>query len=194
MKDVRINLTNDEKMAQSIVGLEGTQFNMKEDSINNLLATEKQRKFNSELDKIAEKFSNCGEKIKENAEAFGEDISKIEIKPMFTRLLIKPLAQNPFQRIKIENGIVVDAGGFTLHDQINPNTGKVQEQVEFIKTAAVQEVGPDVKYIQPGDVIFYRIDCAVPVPFFKEGLYSTSEQNVIAVVNEDLENRFKNIK
>ena len=64
---------------------------------------------------------------------------------------------------------------------------------QFIRTGCVQEVGPECNYIKPGDVIFYRKDTAVPVPFFKQGFMSLAENQVIAVVNEGLTERFNNV-
>lgn len=189
----RIKFTNDEKLAMNVVG--GTPFNMgTNQSVEDMINKEKSYKFNEELNKVADKFEASREKLEENAEAFGDSIANIEIKPMFSRVLLKPLAQNPFQRIKVENGIIVDAGILTPRAELNPNTGKYEEPKEFIKTGVVQEVGPEVKYLQPGDVIYYRIDTAVPVPFLKQGMYSLDEHQVITVVNEGLENRFNNIK
>lgn len=194
MDNVRLKLTENEKLAQQLVGINGTNFNMSEGSIDKVIEKERSYKFNEELNKIAEKFEASKEQLEKNAEAFGDNIANIEIKPMFSRILIKPLAQNPFQRVKVSNGIIVDAGISTPHAELNPNTGKYEEQKEFIKTGAVQEVGPEVKYIKPGDVVFYRVDTVVPVPFFKQGMVSLAENQVIAIVNEGLEERFNSVK
>lgn len=194
MNDVRLKLTENEKLAQQAVGMNGTSIHMSEGSIDKIIEKERAYKFNEELNKVAEKFEASKDLLEQNAEAFGDSIANIEIKPMFSRLLIKPLAQNPFQRVKVQGGIIVDAGIITPHAELNPNTGKYEEQKEFIKTGAVQEVGPEVKYIKPGDVVFYRIDTVVPVPFFKQGLVSLAESQVIAVVNEGLAERFDSIK
>lgn len=191
-KNVRVNLTNDEKLAQNIIGLntEHVHFNMNEGSIDEMLQKEKTMKFNEELASVADKFENCREKLEQNADQFGESIENIEIKPMFGYVLIKPLKQNPFQRVKVENGLIVDAGGFTPQIQMNPNTGKYEEQEEYIVTGVVQEIGPEVKYLKPGDVVFYQKVSACPVPFFKQGLYAIYENRVISVVNEGLTERW----
>lgn len=194
MNDVRLKLTDNEKLAQQAVGMNGTSIHMSEGSIDKIIEKERAYKFNEELNKVAEKFEASKDLLEQNAEAFGDSIANIEIKPMFSRLLIKPLAQNPFQRVKVQGGIIVDAGIITPHAELNPNTGKYEEQKEFIRTGAVQEVGPEVKYIKPGDVVFYRIDTVVPVPFFKQGMVSLAENQVIAVVNEGLAERFNSIK
>lgn len=93
----------------------------------------------------------------------------------------------------MEKGIIVDAGGYTPHIEKNPVSGKYEEQKEFIVTGCVIETGPEVKYLEEGDVVYYRVDTAVPVPFFKQGLVSLAESQVIAVVNEGLQKRFNEI-
>lgn len=187
----RIKFTENEKIAQQVT-TNGTMFNMAEHRIEKILENEKSAKFNEEFDKLAESYEKHNSKVIEGAESLG-NIENLEIKPMFNRLLIEPFEKNPFQRMKVENGIIVDAGGFVPFQDLNPNTGKYEDMPEFIVTGAVQEVGPDVKYIKEGDVVFYRKDTAVPVPFFKFGYVSVAENQVIAVVNEELEKRFKNI-
>lgn len=195
-KNVRLNLTENERMAQKIVGLEQehSSFNMAEHDINNVLKKEKAIRFNEELASVADKFENAKEKLEQNADRFGEDISKIEIKPMFGHVLIKPLEQNPFQRVKIQSGIIVDAGILTPHASLNPNTGNMEEEKEYIKTAVVQEIGPDVKYLREGDVVFYQEPSACPIPFFKQGFFVINENRVLSVVNEGLDSRFKEVK
>lgn len=96
--------------------------------------------------------------------------------------------------MKVEGSIIVDAGGYTPHAEINPMTGKYEEQKQFIVTGCVVETGPEVKYLQEGDVIYYRVDTSVPVPFLKQGFVSLNENQVIAVVNEGLSERFNKLK
>ena len=126
---------------------------------------------------------------------WNKDIEKIEIKPMFARILVQPFKQNPFQKIKVDSksGIILDTGGMTKEYK-NTDSGEWEEEQPFIITGAVIDCGPDVKYLQAGDVVFYRVDTAIPVPFFKQGLYSISENQIIAVVNDGLTERFNNIK
>lgn len=196
MEKIRLNLTEDEKLAQNIIGLnnEHSHFNMSEHNIEDILQKERAIKFNEELASVADKFENSREKLESNAQQFGDSISSIEIKPMFSYVLIKPLEQNPFQRVKIQNGIIVDAGGLTPHASMNPNTGNFEEEKEYIKTGVVQEIGPDVKYLREGDVVFYQDTSVCPIPFFKQGLYVINENRILSVVNEGLEDRFKKVK
>lgn len=167
---------------------------MKENSLDSLIKKEKARKFNSEVEKYNEKLEQNNKDFKESQDKVEYDISKAEIKPMFSRILVQPFKVNPFQKMKVENGLIIDTGGYTPHTQLNEQTGRYEEQKQFIVTGCVVEVGPEVKYLKEGDVIFYRVDTAVPVPFFKQGFVSLAESQIIAVVNEGLQDRFNNIK
>ena len=196
MNDVRLYSTENEKIAREALGTDSnfTSVNMKENSLDSLIKKEKTRKFNSEVEKYNEKLEQNNKDFKESQDKVEYDISKAEIKPMFSRILVQPFKVNPFQKMKVENGLIVDTGGYTPHTQLNEQTGRYEEQKQFIVTGCVVEVGPEVKYLKEGDVIFYRIDTAVPVPFFKQGFVSLAESQIIAVVNEGLQDRFNNIK
>ena len=196
MKDVRLYSTENEKIARELLGTDSnfTLVNMKENSLDSLIKKEKARKFNSEVEKYNEKLEQNNKNFEESQDKVEYDISKAEIKPMFSRILVQPFKVNPFQKIKVENGLIIDTGGYTPHTQLNEQTGRYEEQKQFIVTGCVVEVGPEVKYLKEGDVIFYRVDTAVPVPFFKQGFVSLAESQIIAVVNEGLQDRFNNIK
>lgn len=196
MKDVRLYSTEKEKLAQTLLGADGdfTAVNMNENSIDALVQKEKSRKFNSEVEKYNEQLEKNNLDFKESQEKVQYDIEKAEIKPMFSRVLVQPFKVNPFQKMKVQNGFIIDTGGYTPHTQFNQQSGKYEEQDQFIVTGCVIEVGPEVKYLKEGDVIYYRKDTAVPVPFFKQGFVSLGESQIIAVVNEGLQDRFDNIK
>lgn len=196
MKDVRLYSTENEKIARELLETDSnfTSVNMKENSLDSLIKKEKAHKFNSEVEKYNEKLEQNNKDFKESQDKVEYDISKAEIKPMFSRILVQPFKVNPFQKMKVENGLIIDTGGYTPHTQLNEQTGRYEEQKQFIVTGCVIEVGPEVKYLKEGDVIFYRIDTAVPVPFFKQGFISLAESQIIAVVNEGLQDRFNNIK
>ena len=191
----RINLTENEKLALNTLGTRDyTSINMNEKRIDKVIEKEKAAKFNSQVDSYMEQMEQRNSEFKEGQESINYDINKAEIKPMFSRILVKPFKQNPFQKMQVKGGLIVDAGGYTPHAEKNPVTGKYEEQREFIVTGCVVEIGPEVKYLQEGDVIYYRIDTAVPVPFFKQGFVSLNENQIIAVVAESLTERFECIK
>lgn len=195
MKNERMNLTNNEKLAFiNADGRDYTSHNMAGDSVDALVQKEKARKFNNELEQFQEDMNKRNNEVKEAQEKIGYDINEAEIKPLFKRILIKPFKQNPFQQMKVENGIITNAGGYTPHAQLNPLTGRYEEQEQFIRTGCVVEVGPETRYLKEGDVIYYRKDTVVPVPFIDWGLVSLDENQVIAVVNVGLAERFNKIK
>ena len=196
MKEPRIKMTESEQIAANVLGLDSnyTSINMGERSIDNMIQREKANKFNNEVEKYDAQLEENQKTFEETQSQVAYDVNKAEIKPMFARLIIKPFKVNPFQKMEVKGGIIVDAGGYTPHAELNPMTGKYEEQKQFIITGCVVEVGPEVKYLQEGDVVYYRVDTAVPVPFLKQGLVSINENQVIAVVNEGLTERFNSIK
>lgn len=196
MKEPRIKMTENEQIAANVLGLDSnyTSINMGERSIDHMIQREKANKFNNEVEKYNAQLEENQKTFEEAQSQVAYDINRAEIKPMFARLIIKPFKVNPFQKMEVKGSIIVDAGGYTPHAELNPMTGKYEEQKQFIITGYVVEVGPEVKYLQEGDVVYYRVDTAVPVPFLKQGLVSINENQVIAVVNEGLTERFNSIK
>lgn len=196
MKEPRIKMTENEQIAANVLGFDSnyTSINMGERSIDNMIQREKANKFNNEVEKYNAQLEENQKTFEEAQSQIAYDINRAEIKPMFARLIIKPFKVNPFQKMEVKGSIIVDAGGYTPHAELNPMTGKYEEQKQFIITGYVVEVGPEVKYLQEGDVVYYRVDTAVPVPFLKQGLVSINENQVIAVVNEGLTERFNSIK
>ena len=190
----RLYLTENEKLAQAAIGLgDHIKYNMQENNIDTLIKKEKANKFNSQVDAYNEVLEENNKKTKQAQKEVQYDIEKAELKPMFSRIIVKPLAHNPFQKVQMQGSLIVDAGGYTPHAELNPISGQYEEQKEFIVTGCVVEVGPETKYLKEGDVVYYRRDTVVPVPFFKQGLVSLAENQVIAVVNEGLTERFNNV-
>ena len=196
MKEPRIKMTENEQIAANALGFNSdyTSINMSENSIDNMIQREKTNKFNNEVEKYNAQLEENQKTFEESQNQVAYDINRAEIKPMFARIIVKPFKVNPFQKMEVKGNIIVDAGGYTPHAELNPMTGKYEEQKQFIITGYVVEVGPEVKYLQEGDVVYYRVDTAVPVPFLKQGLVSINENQVIAVVNEGLTERFNSIK
>lgn len=196
MTKFRNEMTNDEKLAVAALGTDSNynMVNMRENSIEALVEKEKASKMNEQLDKFQEQMEESHKEMKKSQDQIEYDINTAEIKPMYSRIIFTPFKNNPFQKIVTEGNIIIDTGGYNPHVDKNPITGKNEEMDPFIRTGVVQEIGPEVKYIQPGDVIFYRKDTAVPVPFFKQGFYSLDEHQVISIVNEKLTERFDKCK
>ena len=188
----RINFTENEKIANIATDFNGSSFSMNQKDLNKMIEKEKQAKFNNELDKYVNEMKEYNENMKQLQESIGSDPLKLEIKPLHEQIIIKPFEHNPFQKIKIDNGIITDVGGFKINVDKNPITGQMEEQEQVILTGCVMEIGPEVKYLKVGDIVFYHRRNRIPIPFFKQGFYNLEERYVLAVVNEGLTERFNN--
>lgn len=195
MKDVRLGLTENEKIAQNLLGLEtnALNFNMNEDNIHEMIEKEKQYKFNDQVDAYVDRLNEHTRALRETSEQMGYDITRLEIKPTFNRILITLFDKNPFQRVAVQNGIIVDLGGMAPTYK-NTDSGEIEEARQEIIVGVIQEIGPDVKYARVGDTIFVDRCSPKPVPFYKQGLHCINEQQIIAIVNENLEVRFNETK
>lgn len=192
----RINLTDKEKFAHMIMGNDAdyTRFSMNEDNIEKMIEDDKKARFNDQVAKHEEELEKQKQAIEEYQKDLQDNIVKAEIKPLFNRILVKPFVYNPFQRIQIENGIITDIGGMNPNTEFNNQTGQWEEREQNIVVGIVVEAGPECKYLKEGDTVFYMRNMPTPVPFFKQGLWTIKEDNIIAVVNEGLEDRFNAIK
>lgn len=189
MKD-RINLTNDEKFASELLGSsDHINFSMAKD-IDQMIINEKKEKFNNRVDAYKEELDKQYKRVEEYQNKIKENISGLAIMPLYDRLLVKPEPTNPFQRIKIENGIITDIGGMNPNIEFNNDTGEYQERDQNIIVATVVEVGPECKYVKEGDAVMYLKHLPTPVPFFKQGFWTIKEENIIAVVGYGLQERF----
>lgn len=152
-------------------------------------------KFNDMVDAYTEKFEKHSANIQEFADKINENVQNIEIMPLGAYVLVKQFEENPFQRIvrDSKSGLIIDTGGLAPQYK-NTDNGQIEEEEQFIKVGVVQEVGPECKYVKPGDAVFYSKPSAVPVPFYKQQLIQVNETRILAVVNEKLSERFNKIK
>lgn len=196
-KNVRLDLTEDERIARKLSGLESDALHFKmgtTDSIEDAIAKEKAEKFNNQVGDYMEKVNKHEELLKQYTQSLKESLNSVEIKPMLSRVLIKPFEINPFQQIKIsKSGIITNIGNMAPED-FSQDSGKWEQQQQAIGVGTVYDVGPDCKYLKEGDAIYYQRTAAVPVPFFGQGLFTVGESQVIAVVNEGLTERFNKVK
>jgi len=152
-------------------------------------------KFNEQVDKWNEKFEKHSTNIKDFAENINNNVETIEIMPIGNYILVKQFEENPFQRIvkDSKSGLIIDTGGFAPEYK-NTDNGQIEEEKPFIFVGIIQEIGPECKWCKSGDAVFYTKPSAVPVPFYKQNLQLINETRVLAVVNEGLTERFKNLK
>ena len=57
-KNVRMQMTNDEKMAYDLIGQNSVNFNMSEGNIEDILKRDKTSKFNEQVDKYTEELKS----------------------------------------------------------------------------------------------------------------------------------------
>ena len=151
------------------------------------------RKFNEQVDAYVEKLNEHAANLEEYTKQVAENVEKIEIMPLGSNLIVKLFEENPFQRIVKQGSLIVDLGGQKPQYK-NTDNGNIEEEENFVKVGVVQEVGPECKYIKPGDTVFTSKPSLVPIPFYKQNLHYLSEMRVLAVVNEGLTKRFQEIK
>lgn len=194
-RDTNLEMTEKGKIAKQITGIEteGKVFAMDKQSISDIAKTQAINKFNEQVDEYTKRFDKYNEALEEDAKRLSQDFEKLEIKPFGQYVLIKPFAQNPFQRIKKEGNIITDLGGLTPIYKSN-ETGQIEEEEPFIHVGTVVEIGPDVRYLREGDIVMWTVPTELPIPFYKQGLVTVFEQNIKAIVNVGLEERFNKIK
>lgn len=189
-------LSENEKLALRMAG-ESTSRIMTMDgkTADDVIEERNVRKFNDQVDRYVEKFEKHSTNLEEFANTINNNVENIEIMPIGSYLLVKPFSENPFQRIvkDSKSGLILDLGG-QKPEYKNTDNGKIEEEESFIIVAVVQEVGPECKYIKPGDTIMYTKPSAVPVPFYKQGLALVNEMRVLVVINEGLTKRFNELK
>ena len=186
-------LNNKEKLAMNIAGESTTRvIAMDGTTADDVIKQRNVEKFNNQVDNFSEKFEKHSTNLKEYAEKVNKNIENIEIMPIGNYVLVKQFEENPFQRIvrDSKSGLIIDVGGLAPEYK-NTDNGQIEEEEQFIKVGVIQEVGPECKWCQPEDTIFFTKNSAVPVPFYKQGLQLVNETRVLAVVNENLTERFK---
>lgn len=189
-------LNEKEKLAMKIAGESTTRIMaMDGTTADDVIKTRNINNFNNQVDKYVEKFEKHSTNLKEYAEKVNENIDDIEIMPIGNYVLVKQFEDNPFQRIVRDNtsGLILDLGG-AKPEYKNTDNGQIEEEESFIKVGVIQEVGPECKYLQPGDTIMYTKPSAVPVPFYKQGLILVNETRALVTINNGLTERFTKLK
>lgn len=116
----------------------------------------------------------------------------LEIMPYGPYLLIKLYSENPYEQItQTDSGLIIP--GFD-GKEFSKETGQMEKQQKVVEVAHVIEVGPEVVGIQPGDDIIFRAGMMNPVPFLRQGFWTTGQNNVLVVINKGLTERFEALK
>ncbi len=112
---------------------------------------------------------------------------KKEIMPLYTNVMILPYSTNPYAALITKSGLMLTEGEFDSQD-----SGEHEKLDLFIACASVIEVGPDTKYVQVGDDVFFDTRSARPIPFMRQGFFNISEQNLVSIMNDNVKERIKN--
>lgn len=149
--------------------------------------------FNECVEKQRETITSNVEKEKEKIDQLLSTPDTTEIMPLYNYVLCNPFNKNPFNSlVKSEGGLLMPGEGDLFNK--NTDTGELEESDNVMEVAVVMAVGPDVKYVKEGDVIYYRSIQKVPIPFFRSGLIAVNELAIMSVVNSGLTDRFKELK
>lgn len=141
---------------------------------------ENEKKAQELAEKLQEAHDNKQKEIMEKLEG-------LEIIPNGNRIIMMPYPSNPYAKVLTESGIYVAPNNVYF----NTDTGELDEAKELVPCAKVIEVGPDVKYVNIGDDVYYDSRTAYPLPFMNMGYQVTSEPQIIAIINNDLKKRLK---
>lgn len=123
---------------------------------------------------------------KKKQEEINAKIQRLELMPLGNKVIILPYPENPYKKVMEGNIIVEYTGSF-----LNPDSGEQDKLKEFVACAQVIEIGPECKYLKPGDDVYYLPNTAFPVPFMSLGYKLTTEPQILCVLNESLKERFK---
>ena len=113
-------------------------------------------------------------------------LQTLEMIPMGAKVVLLPYPRNPYKKV-LNGKIIVEYNG----EFNNPDTGEKDTLKEMVGCAKVIEVGPECKYVKPGDDIYYDTRTCYPLPFMSLGYMLTTEPQILAVINEGLKTRFK---
>lgn len=188
----RTNFTEQEKLALRLGHEDRTLQMASEHDLNKIAEREARSRFNDEVEKYNEDFNNQQKVLAKATAKLADKIEHIECKPLFEKIHVVPYATNPFQKLKKEGGVIIDTGGLIPED-FSHESGKMEKEEPYIIVGDVVEVGPEVKYIKPGDTVMYIRPNQIPVPLYNTGIMCISERSIVAVINDGLNKRFNEI-
>ena len=146
------------------------------------------KSFNESTNESSKQFNSYIDKELEKSKRVKEEAKNLEIMPTNGNILIRIYGKNPWEQVKTtDSGLILPMYNGSY---ISKESGEVETEILAVKHAEVIEVGPDVKYVKPGDDIIFRNNTQLPTPFLGQSLWVVSQNNVVVVINEGLKKRF----
>ena len=109
-----------------------------------------------------------------------------EVMPLYSTVMVDFYNDNPYEIKESETGLKLTTG---LHE--SPDSGELERKDVVYRVGNVLESGPECKYVKPGDDVYVDIRGCRPFPF-RGGIYwQVDERNIIAVMANDLHERFQ---
>lgn len=155
---------------------------------------ESENTFNQQVDNYLDKFEKHSNELEKYAKELSNDLNGLEIMPLYGYVLIEPFKQNPFQKLNVsESGFIKDLGG-AAPTYKSEEDGEIHEEQQYIKVGTVIETGHKCEFLKQGDIVLFPVPAEIPVPFYKFGWVAVNENRILAVVNEGLSQRKKDLK
>lgn len=111
-----------------------------------------------------------------------------EIMTLYSNVLLELYDENPYEQHVSETGLKLTDGKFE-----NPDSGELDKKDFYTDVAKVIEAGPMCKYTRKDDEVVVDIRTLKPIRFMGNVYFVTAEQNLMAVINDDLSTRFMNL-
>lgn len=192
---MRERLSEKEKIARVVTGVDtdSTFMGVDDRSLDKMIDNAERQKWNDSVKEIEDKFKDHENALQEAADEYAKKLDGVQIYPIANYVIVRPFKENPFQKVKIDEktGLILSTGGLIPEYKRN-DSGEFEEAEQVIKTGVVIQAGPECKWLKDGDTIMWAVMSEVVIPFYNFGFRLVNENRAICVINDDLEERFKN--
>ncbi len=192
---MRERLSEKEKIARVVTGVDtdSTFMGVDDRSLDKMIDNAERQKWNDSVKEIEDKFKDHENALQEAADEYAKKLDGVQIYPIANYVIVRPFKENPFQKVKIDEktGLILSTGGLIPEYKRN-DSGEYEEAEQVIKTGVVIQAGPECKWLKDGDTIMWAVMSEVVIPFYNFGFRLVNENRAICVINDDLEERFKN--
>ncbi len=192
---MREKLSEKERIARMVSGIDtdSTFMGVDDRSLDKMIDNAERQKWNDSVKEIEDKFKDHENALQEAADNYAKNLNGVQIYPIANYVIVRPFKENPFQKVKIDekSGLILSTGGLVPEYKRN-DSGEYEEAEQVIKTGVVIQAGPECKWLKDGDTIMWAVMSEVVIPFYNFGFRLVNENRAICVINDDLEERFKN--